>query len=1174
MKKKGFTLIELLAVIIILAILAFILIPIIQDLIANARYGAAANSVMNYVNAANTQAAVEVGGFEEYKLNLPEENELETGVTDEELDKIKYKGKGPTYIYLHFSDDGKVVDEGRFCIWGYSIDYNNIDGTSKGAIDYCNDPEPEGVLSCDVLNNNAYNDTTNFVIKTIEDLVCISEMSNNGKNFQGKKVYLAKNIDFNNNSSYSDPNGTSFGDINGNGNVEGLKVELTTEKGFKPIGTFKGIFEGYTKKISNLMINRPQDDVGFVSVNNGTIRGLTLVNVDITGANHVGGVVGNNRGGTVNEIIISGKVKGTGSEVAGVVGYQYGGGNVLSAYVKDIEVAGAGMVANGWYSTVKGVVESGTVAWRCTNQNSGSATLVTYCSTNVSYGEAEGSLYTPGEYMLNTYDRVLDTYIGGDNDNSGYYFDYAGNNSSDIVIKSTELSPIKFTLKGSGTVEDPYIIDSYKHFKEATTMSNGNYVFKITEDIDFDGKHFYSLGTLGNPLGSNINGDMHTLSNIVITGADTTGFVTHTNGHTIEGIKFDNIKVSANNSNVGAIAGSNTGTIKGIVITNATVSGVSKVGGVVGNNNTGTVNEVVMSGKVSGTGNDIGGVVGYQNRNSYTTSAYVKDVEVIGSEGAGIVSDGWYSTIKGVIESGKVSARCANENAGSSTDITYCSSTVEVGDRTGIAYTPGEYMINLYDRVLDTYIGGDNDNSGYYFDYENETSNNIVLVRTKDKPITFTLQGSGTVDDPYLIDSYKQYKEATTKSNGNYVFKITNDIDFGGKHFYSLGTMGNPLGSNINGDMHTLSNIVIEGAENTGFIFNINGHTVEGLNLANIKVTSKYSKVGGIVGLNNGLIKGINVINADISGSSRVGGIAGQNDGGTVNEVTVTGKISGTGNDIAGVVGYQYGGGNIVTSALVHDIEVTGGEGTGIVSDGWYSTIKGVIESGSVSSRCTTHNAGMATDVCYCSSLVRPGERTGRAYTLIPPTTVSVSGSEIDSLTYYDSQGVLDTVIGGDNDDSGYYLQYNNSADSIIVVKAGTPSNPSNPGNTNPDSPVAITGTPTGTNPPTCVLNQVIPRSNGIQAVLTCEDEEGAPTIRSQWNVNAGAPTNTFADIGIVKNGTVNGNSKIVRPYWSTNDPISIPHRGDCYYYRFGAQDASGNWTYYVTNECYHAFLD
>ena len=131
MKKKGFTLIELLAVIIILAILAFILIPIIQDLIANARYGAAANSVMNYVNAANTQAAVEAGGFEEYKLNLSDTYELDSEIDTEELDKIKYKGKGPTYVYLLFSGEEKYVSEGHFCMWGYSIDYNFETGTSK-----------------------------------------------------------------------------------------------------------------------------------------------------------------------------------------------------------------------------------------------------------------------------------------------------------------------------------------------------------------------------------------------------------------------------------------------------------------------------------------------------------------------------------------------------------------------------------------------------------------------------------------------------------------------------------------------------------------------------------------------------------------------------------------------------------------------------------------------------------------------------------------------------------------------------------------------------------------------------------------------------------------------------------------------------------------------------------
>ncbi len=137
MKKKGFTLIELLAVIIILAILAFILIPIIQDLIENARFASAVNSAMSYINEANTQATIEAGGFEEFSLNVQNDGILESGVNDSELNKIKYKGKGPTYAYLHFAKNGKYVKYARFCIWGYSIEYRIDTGAAKSNEDYC-----------------------------------------------------------------------------------------------------------------------------------------------------------------------------------------------------------------------------------------------------------------------------------------------------------------------------------------------------------------------------------------------------------------------------------------------------------------------------------------------------------------------------------------------------------------------------------------------------------------------------------------------------------------------------------------------------------------------------------------------------------------------------------------------------------------------------------------------------------------------------------------------------------------------------------------------------------------------------------------------------------------------------------------------------------------------------
>ena len=51
LNKKGFTLIELLAIIVILAIIAVITVPIILNIIDNARRGAAKNSVAGYAEA-------------------------------------------------------------------------------------------------------------------------------------------------------------------------------------------------------------------------------------------------------------------------------------------------------------------------------------------------------------------------------------------------------------------------------------------------------------------------------------------------------------------------------------------------------------------------------------------------------------------------------------------------------------------------------------------------------------------------------------------------------------------------------------------------------------------------------------------------------------------------------------------------------------------------------------------------------------------------------------------------------------------------------------------------------------------------------------------------------------------------------------------------------------------
>ena len=905
MKHKGFTLIELLAVIVILAIIALMVTPMIQDLIESSRYASAVDSALAYVAGANSQAASDtgIGGFEDFSLNLTEEDSLETGITDEELAKIKYKGKGPTYVYLHFDTKSKQVSDAKFCIWGFSIDYDNQNGASKSDISYCGETEPEGEVSCDVLRGNTYDDTTTFKINNVEDLVCISEMAKT-KTFEGKTIYLIKDIDFNEDSSYENPNGTDFGDINGNGNIEGLKTELTTASGFYPIGSstvpFKGLFEGYAKSISNLMINRTQDNVGLFGYNQGTIRGFTIFS-NITGNGNVGGLVGNNSG-TVNEIAISSNVEAAGSNCGGVVGVTSNNSIIKSVLVKAATVKSSsgtgGILGYGTKVTLTGIIEGGTVTGNhfpgiIAGRNSTGSYTGYYASGRISGTTGNynggGYAYVLRDEILNAYDKVLDTYIGGDNDDSGYYFDYESDDSSNIVIKRVTKNPIKFTLKGHGTETDPYIIDNYNHYKEATTLAgDGNsYKFKITEDIDFSGKHYYALGTNGNTFNSDISGDMHTLSNIAFNCAENCGLISQ-NSKTIEGLNLNNITITSGNDNVGSLVGYNTGMIKGINVSNVVLTGNGNVGGIVGNNN-GTVNEIAISSNVEAAGSNCGGVVGVTSNNSIIKSVLVKAATVKSSSGTGgILGYGTKVTLTGIIEGGTVT----------------------------------------------------------------------------------------------------------------------------GNHFPGI--------------------------------------------------------------------------------------IAGRNSTGSYTGYYASGRISGT---------------------------------TG------------------------NYNGG------------------GIGYTLVPPTTVTYSNTEIDSLTYYNNVGVLDTVINGDDDNSGYYMQYNDSADSIIVVKAGSTSNSSNPSNpVNTSSPVPIIETKVGDNPPTCVLNEVIPRSAGIQAVLTCEDEEGAPIIRSQWNVNKNAVTNQFSDTGIIKEGTVSGNSKTVRPYWSTSNTISVPTPNTCYYYRFGAQDASGNWSYYVTDECYYGF--
>jgi hypothetical protein len=87
-------------------------------------------------------------------------------------------------------------------------------------------------------------------------------------------------------------------------------------KGWQPIGTssnpFTGSFDGHGYEISDLFINRPdEDEVGLFGCvgEGGVINDVEVVNAAVTGKQYVGGLAGNNLG-TVSNSYFSGSVNG------------------------------------------------------------------------------------------------------------------------------------------------------------------------------------------------------------------------------------------------------------------------------------------------------------------------------------------------------------------------------------------------------------------------------------------------------------------------------------------------------------------------------------------------------------------------------------------------------------------------------------------------------------------------------------------------------------------------------------------------------------------------------------------------------------------------------------------------------------------------------------------------
>ena len=709
-KKKGFTLIELLAVIVVLAIILVIAVPKILEVIENARLKAYEDSVNLMIKQAHLDyGSKNVTGSKttypvSYEYGIDSDGET-IQTNEKEVGLLNFKGDKPSEGTIVVDELGKVTVQNlvskdrKFCAIkgageknatvGRATELNCIEEPEKKVVD---------VKPCELEIDK--NDENIMYIDSVEDMYAFSDSVNSGNTYSGKTIKIRNDLDF---KGYSEKK-----------NVCGLSST------FEPIGNqshpFSGKIDGNIKYIKNLTIDKTgSDNVGIFGyvTDTASFVGLNLENVTVKGKDYVGGLIGYTPGSAtkVNEVVAKNvNVSGTDRYVGGIIGYFGTASNVIikSGTISGDYYASPIIGYNGVVSN--SIVENATVTGTYADPISYSYNSSYYSNKVTVNGNAQtDGLSENATSNINMYEYAgLDTWIGGDNNSTGYYFDYENNNSTNIVLKSVKKNPITFTLGGEGTKENPYLIRNMAEWKMVSGMPNREVYYKIPNDIDLNSGQFYMIGSSYNQFSGKVDGNLSRLYNLNldIAPADNVGIFGYVTGvASFVGINLENVTVKGKR-NVGGLIGYTTGSatkVNEVVAKNVNVSGTDRyVGGIIGYFGTAS-NVIIKSGTISG---------------DYYASP------IIGYNG--VVSNS-------IVENATVTGTYADPIS-YSYNSSYYSNKVTVNGSVQTSGFDSEYIDDLdyYTNKVETRLNGDKNNTGYYFDYV-YSKGGIYLVNKYDK---------------------------------------------------------------------------------------------------------------------------------------------------------------------------------------------------------------------------------------------------------------------------------------------------------------------------------------------------------------------------------------------------------------------------------------------------------
>lgn len=206
----------------------------------------------------------------------------------------------------------------------------------------------------------------------------------------------------------------------------------------------------------------------------------------------------------------------------------------------------------------------------------------------------------------------------------------------------------------------------------------------------------------------------------------------------------------------------------------------------------------------------------------------------------------------------------------------------------------------------------------------------------------FPIEGEGTADNPYIIDTENKLRIVSALINNEngwsgYSYKLGADIYVTApdkvNNFVPFGSNTNKFSGTFDGDGHTLSGVNISFSEDFVGLFRViaQSGTVKNLIVDNFTVNGK-NNVGAIVGYNIGAVYNCDVNNTYVSGYENVAAAVGNNFGlisyvntdATVNGTVIVGGVAGL--NESGVVSFCFNKGDIigVTSGSTKSTEVGG----------------------------------------------------------------------------------------------------------------------------------------------------------------------------------------------------------------------------------------------------------